>query len=153
MHDYTQIVGIMVFAIAATAAFVRGGRQWISVGLVNALLCVEVVMNWRYAIRDAVVAVLQQENAYRGRAPWQVAMLVVLAIVGAILFIWLQRRFHGRLRVAVLATAAMIVLFTIMLISLHGVDRLLYAPAGPIMRVAWLWVAGAAAVVWASRRR
>lgn len=153
MDDYTQIVGIAVFAVAAIASFVRGGRHWTSIGVANALLCVEVIMDWRYAIHDAVVTALQANRAYPGRAPWQVAMLAFLAISAAMVFLWLWRRFRGRLRIAAFATAAMVALFTVMLISLNSVDGLLYAPAGPIMRVAWLWVAGAALIIWASWRR
>jgi hypothetical protein len=53
----------------------------------------------------------------------------------------------------VMATLILIALLLVEAISWHESDRVLYARLGPLLLVAYAWLACAAVVVWSALRR
>jgi hypothetical protein len=152
--DATQWVGMTGFAVAALlcARAARHGSPnwWILAGL-NALLVVEIVAGWRYRIHDFANALLLNQGLYEARRPWQVAMILVAVV--ALLSAGLVVR--SRIQSAALASAALglcfgISIFVMEAISLHAVDALLYHRLGPVLVLAFLWVAASTWISWAA---
>jgi hypothetical protein len=147
----TQAVGLIVFAASALACFcawkVRRRETWAVLAGVHALLWTEVLLGLRHELHDLVNAWLRSLDAYQARAPAQ-ALLVAMAVA---VLAWLACR-SRRNGVAVVATALLGVLFLIETISLHQLDRVLYAQPGPLKLIAYAWIALAAAVVGAALR-
>ena len=110
----------------------------------------EILLNLRYRFRAAIIPLLQDRGWYaiahaRGRS----ASIVVALLVGTALAVWLWRRHRGdgAARGAIVGTALALLLLVVETISLHRVDALMYAEAGPLVRLAWAWVAAAAIVI------
>lgn len=152
MADYTQVVCIIVFLVAGGAALWRGGSAWATIGLAHAMFAIEMMVDWRYKIHDAVIAIMSNHGDYAGRTPWQIALLILVIPIAAILVSRSLVSLRGtrQLRLASAATLATIAIFVIQLISLHATDQILYARIGPIMLTAWLFVISAATVTWCS---
>ena len=109
-------------------------------------------------LHDMVENALKADGLYREHGRLQRAITLGLAIpfAAACAFVaWRTRGAALALSAAVLGLAA---LFVAQAISLHAVDAVLGRAAGPVMVVAWGWLAGAlavmaAALVDARRRR
>ena len=71
--------------------------------------------------------------------------------IGAALAAWVWRRHRddGAALGAIAGTALALMLLVVETISLHRVDAVMYAEAGPLVLLAWAWI-GAAAIVIAS---
>ena len=152
----TQLVGLLAFggaAIAcARAARVRRPRLWVGLAALLAGLALEVMLGLRHAVHDLVDSTLQLEGRYDARGPLQWA-LIATALSLAALSLWGVARLQRHDRHAMLAcaaSAALLWLFVIETISLHSVDAIVYAPAGPVKLIAWLWAAAAAVVAVAA---
>lgn len=169
--DATRLAGHAAFALAALAAVAaaRGSRRagrpdarlWWTIALVFGLLWLELSLDWRFVPRAVAQAALDARGAYGGRGGLQVALLGALAAlagVGAAATLWTVRRrrragaralpaFRPTTRIAFATTAALLALFAVEAVSLHGVDALLYRRLGPLLAVGWLWVGASAVVV------
>jgi hypothetical protein len=148
----TQVAGLLAFAASAAAcawAWHRSRRAaWGVLAAVHALLWLDILLNTRHRLHDAVNAALTTLGVYGLRAPLQVALLLALAALAA--WAWRRRRGAG---LAGVATLALLALLLVEAISWHESDRLLYTHLGPLLLIAYGWIAGAAVVVWASLRR
>ena len=73
------------------------------------------------------------------------------SLIGTALAAWVARRHRddGAALGAIAGTALALMLLVVETISLHRVDALMYAQAGPLVLLAWAWI-GAAAIVIAS---
>ena len=85
---------------------------------------------------------------YESRVWLQAALLLALAAVAVLA--WRARRRAG---VAVVATAVLIALVLVEAISWHESDRVLYTHLGPLLLIAYAWLACAGVVVFAALRR
>lgn len=164
----TQLVGMLAFSMTCWAAW-RAARfaalhadasavtwRWIS-----GLQCVyglEVWIGARHAAHDLVNAVLQATGLYAGRGVIQIALLFATALTGMVLSgvmwqsHWWSHQSNMRAKLSFVCTVAVLLLFLVETISLHAIDRLLYRPMGPVLLIAYAWVANAIVVTWLARR-
>lgn len=148
----TQVAGLLAFA-ASTAACVWAARRkhsggWAVLAAVHAALWLDILLNTRHRLHDLVNAALRALGLYESRQWLQAALLLTLCAVAVMA--WRTRRRAG---VAVVATALLVALVLLEAISWHESDRLLYTQLGPLLLVAYAWLACAGAVVWAALRR
>lgn len=163
--NVTMWAGIAAFGVAALLAWVaaRGSRReataWRAIAVANGLLVIEMVANLRHRLHGMVARLFEMEGFYGARRGPQALMLVLLAAGVAAIAVSLvgrMRRAGGPARIAALLTMLTLALFGAEIISLHQVDRLLYARIGPMMTIAWSWLAlgfGTAALALASTGR
>jgi hypothetical protein len=148
----TQLAGLLAFA-ASTGACVWAARRrhsggWAALAAVHAALWLDILLNTRHRVHDVVNAGLRALGLYESRVWLQAALL--LALAGAVVIAWRARR---RASAAVEATLVLIALLLVEAISWHESDRVLYTHLGPLLLVAYAWLACAAVVVWSALRR
>lgn len=148
----TQLAGLLAFAATTLACAWAARRQrsggWIALAGVHAALWLDILLNTRHRVHDVVNAALRALGLYESRVWLQAALL--LALVAVVGVAWRARRRAG---VAVLATAVLIALLLVEAISWHESDRVLYMHLGPLLLIAYAWLACAALVVWSALRR
>ena len=148
----TQLAGLLAFA-ASTGACIWAARRrhssgWAALAAVHAALWLDILLNTRHRLHDVVNAGLRALGLYESRVWLQAALLLALAAVAVIA--WRTRRRAGA---AVVATAVLIALVLVEAISWHESDRVLYSTLGPLLLIAYAWLACAAVVVWSALRR
>jgi hypothetical protein len=148
----TQLAGLLAFA-ASTIACVWAARRrhsggWAALAAVHAALWLDILLNTRHRLHNLVNAGLRALGLYESRVWLQAALLFALAAVAVLA--WRARRRAG---VAVGATLVLIALVLVEAISWHESDRVLYATVGPLLLIAYAWLACAAVVVWSALRR
>jgi hypothetical protein len=148
----TQLAGLIALA-ASTLACAWAARRtrrgaWISLAIVHAVLWLDILFNTRHLVHDAVNGLLRAAGAYDQRVWLQATLLVLLIALGG--WAW---RLRQRTGVAAAATALLLALVVVEMISWHQSDRLLYTHVGPLLLIAYAWIACAAVVVWAALRR
>jgi hypothetical protein len=155
--DANAVAGLSAFAAAAAACLrvsLRRGRSaalWGTLAALHAAWALEIVLNLRYRFRAAIIPLLQDRGLYASRTAWQGAAIVVAGLLGTALAAWAWRR-HRDDRAAlgaIAGTALALMLLVVETISLHRVDAVMYAQAGPLLLLPWAW-SGAAAIVIAS---
>lgn len=148
----TELAGVFAFAPPTFAAIVAFGqasrnkystrRSWAVIALVYAILCVEVLARTRYVIGDEIRDFLRQNGVYSERRPVQAATLLVLVVFAALIAIYFARSAANRAHAIASASAVVVIaLFFAESVSLHAVDGILYARAGPVLLIGWLWLA------------
>ncbi len=160
--DATQLAGVLAFAAAAACCAWRGVRAashgdrvvWRSMAVVHAILAIEVIVGVRYEARLAVDAWLEARRLYSGREALQWALVVaaVAALAAGTAMLLRVSRTAAALRLALLGSAAAVAVFCVESVSMHRVDAVLYAAAGPIRSIGWLWVCAAVLVCVAAWR-
>jgi hypothetical protein len=148
----TQVAGLLAFAATtlACAWAARHGRSggWAALAAVHAALWLDILLNTRHRLHDMVNTGLRALGLYESRVWLQAALLLALAVLA--LRVWRSRRRAGA---AVMATLILIAPLLVEAISWHESDRVLYARLGPLLLVAYAWLACAAVVVWSALRR
>jgi hypothetical protein len=148
----TQVAGLLAFAATtlACAWAARRGRSggWAALAAVHAALWLDILLDTRHRLHDMVNAGLRALGLYESRVWLQAALLLALAVL--VVRVWRSRRRAGA---AVVATLGLIALLLIEAISWHESDRVLYTHLGPLLLIAYAWLAGAAVVVWSALRR
>jgi len=151
----TQILGVLVFAVAAAACALAAKRTrgpaataWKLLAVLQLLFVAEIVLGLRHQIHGGVDAFLQDRGWYAQRQPVQLGLLAVAAVAGAAALFALLKwcRSHRAAAPAALASFAVLLLFALEMISLHAIDALLYRLIGPVMVIALLWAACAGVV-------
>lgn len=147
----SQTAGLIAFVPAALATFgvfLREGcsarrkrSTWAVIATIYALLSVEMLVDERWRIKGAIDQWLKSSSLYADRRPVQVASLILLAIIAALALGRLIRAGNDRVRIARLATAALVAVFMVEAVSLHAVDAILFRQVGPVMLIALLWIA------------
>ena len=158
--DASAVAGLSAFAAAAAACLRVSLRRaglaalWGTLAALHAAWALEIVLNLRHRFRGAIVPLLQDRGWYASRSAWQGAAIVVALLIGSALAAWLWRRHRddGAALGAIAGTALALMLLVVETISLHRVDAVMYAEAGPLKLIAWAWI-GAAAIVIASAWR
>ena len=116
----------------------------------HAAWALEIVLNLRYRFRAAILPLLQDaagmHRGPRGRRGHRRGVRL-----GTGLAAWAWRRHRGDRAAlgAIAGSAPAFLLLAVETISLHRVDAVMYAEAGPLVLLAWAWI-GAAAIVIAS---
>jgi hypothetical protein len=151
-NNPTQLAGLLAFA-ASTAACVWAARRqhsggWTVLAVVHAALWLDILLNTRHRAHDVVNAALVALGLYGSRVWLQAALL--LALVAVVVLAWRVRR---RASAAVAATAVLVALVFVEAISWHESDRVLYTHVGPLLLIAYAWLACAAIVAWSALRR
>jgi hypothetical protein len=155
--DANAVAGLSAFAAAAAACLrvsFRRGRSaalWGTLAALHAAWALEILLNLRYRFRAAIIPLVQDRGLYASRASWQGEAIVATLLIGTALAAWFWRRHRddGAALGAIVGTALALMLLVVETISLHRVDAVMYAQAGPLVLLAWAWV-GAAAIVIAS---
>ena len=155
--DANLVAGLSAFAGAAAACLrvsLRRGRSaalWGTLAALHAAWALEILLNLRYRFRTAILPLLQERGWYGSRTVWQTEAIVAALLIGTALAAWVARRHRddGAALAAIAGTALALMLLVVETISLHRVDALMYAQAGPLVLLAWAWI-GAAAIVIAS---
>jgi hypothetical protein len=150
----TQVAGLLAFAASTLAclwAVRRRGaarRAWLALAAVHALLWLDILFNTRHRLHDGVNRALHAIGWYEQRLWLQAALLVALLAVAVMA--WRARRRAGA---ALAATAVLLALVLVEAVSWHESDRVLYATLGPLLLIAYAWIACAAVVVFTALRR
>ena len=139
--DATQWAGVSAFGCAAAGCLTLRAPKGPFLGAINACLAAECVLRLRHSLHNQAVALLG--HYYPERKPLQVALIILISLVGLTLVRLAKRRrpISWRTDLPTLATVAALLLFTIETVSLHAVDRLVYRPAGTLLIIGWLWIA------------
>ena len=157
----TQVTGLIVFVASALSCgwTVRrtSGRLavlWRCLAVAQFLFLLEIMLGLRHQVHGWVDALLQQQGWYAHRRPVQVALLALSFVGLGFALTPMLRMFSGSpwVRLAAIASFVVLVLFGLEMISLHQIDTVLYCPVGPVMLIAWMWVALGVMVVWAATR-
>lgn len=129
----------------------RAGALWGTLAVLHALWALEILLDLRHRFRAAAVLLLEDRGWYASRALWQSAAVVAALLLGAALVGLALRPYRrdGPALGAIAGTALALTLLAVETISLHRVDAVMYAEAGPLIVLAWLWI-GAAAIVTGS---
>ena len=148
----TQLAGLLAFAASTIACAWAAQRKhsggWAALAAVHAALWLDILLNARHRLHDAVNAGLGALGLYESRVWLQAVLLLALAAVA--LRVWRAGRSAG---VALGATLVLIALVLVAAISWHESDRVLYTHLGPLLLIAYAWLACAAVVVWSALRR
>jgi len=152
--DPSRLAGTVAFAtvaiVCAAAARIAPRRAplWGVLGAVYLALLAEVLVGLRYRLHDAFNDWLQARGWYASRGEWQGELLagMLVAVVALVAFAcWRHRRDRAAMA-AIVVTAIGVSLFAIETVSVHRIDAIMYAPAGPIVALAWMWIAVSALV-------
>lgn len=118
--------------------------------MLNLLLCFEVILGLRHWLHDDADDWLVSHALYASRGNWQgdllVLALMVVLIAGAFVAIAFRRAKSGIPMSAWIGTVAIIACFVVETISLHGMDAIIYLPIGPVLAIAYWWIAASAIV-------
>jgi hypothetical protein len=152
--DANIVVGLSAFAGAAAACLrvslrrERSAALWGTLAALHAAGALEILLSLRYRFRAAILPLLQDRGLYASRAAWQGEAIVATLLIGTALAAWLWRRNRddGAALGAITGTALALMLLVVETISLHRVDAVMYAEAGPLVLLAWAWI-GAEAIV------
>ena len=156
--DANAVAGLSAFAAAAAACLrvsLRRGRSaalWGTLAALHAAWALEIVLNLRYRFRAAIIPLLQDRGLYASRTAWQGAAIVAALLIGIALAAWIWRRHRddGAALGAIAGTALALMLLVVETISLHRVDAVMYAQAGPLLLLPWAWIGAAAIVIVAA---
>ena len=149
--DPTQLTGLLAFALSAFACWHAAklrGSTWRALAVAQLACFAEVLVGLRLRVHDLADFLLQGNGWYGARQSAQIPLLVIsvlLSIAWAVVVVIRWRR-NVDVCIAVLATSAVVALFVIELISLHGVDAIMYVTIGPVLLIGVAWAAGALVV-------
>lgn len=157
--DPTRLAGTLAFGTAALACLRaaaasrrRPASLWWSLGALQLVCVLEVLLGLRYGLHETFNGLLQDRGWYASRGAWQGELLLAaLGGVGTIVALacW-RHRDDAAAIVAVVGTALGVSVLGTETISLHRIDAIMYAPAGPLVALAWMWIAAAALVTAAA---
>jgi hypothetical protein len=137
---FSQLAAL-AYALTGMAALIAVARarkrlamaNWVAVAAIFAALVLWRLTNGEALWQDRIRTWARANGSYDDRQAWQVpltllAVMVIVAIAG-----WMFRSGRARHSGRALALALIMVIFTaVRAASLHAVDALLYASAGPI---------------------
>ena len=156
--DPTRLAGTLAFGTAALAclrAATAGGRPaspWWSLGALQLLCLLEVVLGLRYGLHETLNGLLRDRGWYASRGAWQAELLLAaLGVVATVVALacWRHRGQRAAI-VAIVGTAVAVSVLGTETISLHRIDAIMYASLGPLVGLAWMWIAASALVTAAA---
>jgi hypothetical protein len=159
--DPTRVAGTLAFGTAALACLRAGALAprravtWWILAALQVACVVEVLLGTRYGLHEALNRVLQARGWYASRGQWQAELLAatLALIAGAMLYSAWRHRDDAAATLAIVGTAMGVALFVAETISLHRIDAVMYAEVGPLVVLAWMWIATSAFVIVAALAR
>lgn len=140
-----NLVGVMVYLATCFAAIVtalrvpktvhHGRATWLTVAAVFFGLALFRLGNGEEAIRQALRGYLHAENEYQSRRTFQALAAAACMVLAGLAGLWAIVRFAHwpRWRIVIAASlGALGLIYCLRIISLHSIDRLLYASLGPL---------------------
>lgn len=142
-----NFLGALIYAVTAMLAFwvavitrrddrARNPEQhWMLIAMAFVMLCAWRIANGEHYVHDMLREASQRAGNYEARRPLQVLVVVVLLGFGFAAFTWLAprlARYSRPARLAGWATAALVAYSAVRAVSLHVIDRIVYATFGPI---------------------
>lgn len=134
--------------VACVFTWLRAGRDLLLkrlaavLAIAEAALFFDVMFNWRWAIHGWLESQFQAHSLYDRRRGVQEAILALLTLAVLLVLRRVFRHLRGRPWAvsAAFCASLSLALWCVEVISLHQIDRILYAKAGPMMVIAWLWL-------------
>lgn len=147
----TRCLGIASYILSLTACLAawrhsRANRQMSSffgaLSGIQLLLLVDMFCEWRWAVHAFWAEHAMRAGLYGERRGPQRIVLVLLALAGTGLLIWIARSLRDRpgAAAAAIGTGLAAGLWCCECISLHDIDGILYRMEGKFMLVSLLWV-------------
>jgi hypothetical protein len=151
----THALGICALLFAALATALRRERGWWPLAVLLAGMATVIATDASWIAHDRVRAMLIGDGIYASHYAIQIAITSGAALLLFVCTAAVVRAQRGPQRWAWLGTMALLALFAVQAISVHGVDAVLGRAMGPVMVIGWLWAIGAAfvAVVALAPRR
>lgn len=146
----THALGICALLFAALATAIRRERAWWGPTILLAGMAAVIATDASWIVHDRVRAMLIADNIYGSHYAIQIAITGAAALLLAAGVATVIRARRGPQRWTWLGTVALLALFAVQAISVHGVDAVLGRALGPVMVIGWLWAIGAAIVVLAA---
>jgi hypothetical protein len=148
--------GMAVYLVAAAscaATAVRTANPRLSrlaalLGLIQAVLLLDIAFDWRWRLYDWLRGEAVAWHWYEERHWPQVVMLVLLAaaLISAVIAARRRARSFPGAALAVEGTLLSVGCWMIEVISLHATDSLLYHHVGPLMVISLVWLLACAMV-------
>ncbi len=162
--DATQISGATAFAIVSAACWGAARRRpqqpctrvWTVLAVLLVVLAADVVWGGRHQVHNLVGQWLKQSGQYAQRQTLQAGLLGAgLLVLGLALWGTLvaTKGCAQPVRWAALCGLGLLGVFGLEMVSLHGIDAVMYLQLGPLKLVGWLWLMGALPVGWMAWRR
>jgi hypothetical protein len=110
--------------------------------LIESQLLLDIVFNWRWKLHDMLTGIAMRHNEYVARRLPQIIALTILGgvlLLGFLLTCWYFRR-RGGVLLATSGVLISVVVWCVEVVSLHGVDHILYHLIGKWMVVSALWI-------------
>lgn len=153
---------VWLWARRGVPSQMKAARLALVPALIELILSLDMVFEWRFALRFFLEGVFMKHDLYGRRHPYQasallaVGLILILALVAALRCL---RARKGAL-LAVSGISMSLALWLIEVISMHEVDGVLYRMVDGIMVIAPLWalacaltLAGAGAEAWVAASR
>ena len=141
MFNATQMVGLIVTAVAATACLAAAPRRpWRALAVLHIVAFVEILFGFRHTAHTAANRILSTLGLYQQREVIQFGLLAVVLIIGLAFIVAVGRQPSRAARLGMLASGALILVFLTETVSLHAIDAVLYTRMGsPVALIALLW--------------
>ena len=109
-------------------------------------LIADLITNLRWHLHDWMVSEAMRRGIYDRRFVPQAVSLFILSLLALLFLTRLRRQLSGHLgaQLAAAGMVAALALWLVELISLHQVDAILYRQIGPLMTIAYIWIAAGA---------
>ncbi len=153
-----QIFGCSAFLVAAVLcglASRSSGKHsnalWKALAAANAVFALEVLLGLRYLLHDGVNDILRALGLYASRASLQVVLLLLLVGLAMACGMAISRSrgiANRAVTVALIGAAVEAAVFLVETVSLHGVDAVMYASAGPVKVIGILWLIASSLVIF-----
>lgn len=158
----TRVLGTISFVLTAGLCglvvylcFMRRKRRdpqhglgmWFCLLLAQLAMVIELQLSTRFDAGQVLRSIIQDMGLYENRRQLQAMafMVVALPLIAVYsTFFYMLRKQGLSILLAVGGTMGSISLFCLPLISLHGVDRIMYHHIGPVMFISLLWSSCAA---------
>jgi hypothetical protein len=136
------IASVACGLVAVRTAKPRISRIAVVLGLVQAVLLLDIAFDWRWRLYDWLRSQAEVHHWYEQRHWPQIIVLATLAAALAAAMATARRRFWslpgGALAVA--GTLLSIGCWLVEVISLHATDSILYHHIGPLMIISFVWL-------------
>lgn len=120
------------------------------------VLAIDVLWGGRYQVHNLVGQWLKQSGQYAQRQTLQAGLLAACVLVLGLALWGTLLATKGRaqpVRWAALCALGLLSVFGLEMVSLHGIDAVMYSQLGPIKVIGWLWLLWALPLGWMAWRR
>lgn len=156
VRDVTRDTGIAAYSAAALLCLlvawrarrrrVGGAGFWLTMGFLNGLLAVEVPWCFRFQVTNWMRRLFAWLDTGIEKRLLQLGVIVALGVLFgvAVLAVLFRQETPTSRRTAVFGFLVSLLAWSIEAVSLHQTSPVLYQHLGPLVLVAWAWVAASA---------